>query len=289
MSQNEQKLLDQLGRFVQVISDGKRRMECGWLEGRIVLSDRRLVLAGNQGRRVIPLSKIDDVGGRYDINQAITRVSDYTSVEFGDQVVLVAPSRNPEEFEHTLFGALLDHETILARHPAVEGGVMQSTDWTPAQIKTEPEVLNVALTDGTFAEIELDDIASLDMENQTVQEEEAKSVLKVKHSADDTNVQTYLSGEERTVDLLHSLLRSGEERSEYGAELDASEEKVLMALQSGVSPFDIPDFVDMDVDRVEEIYERLIEIDALEEVRIRREVDLTARGRRIADGAIEDE
>ncbi len=42
----------------------------------------------------------------------------------------------------------------------------------------------------------------------------------------------------------------------------------------------------MDIDRVEEIYERLIELDVLEEVRIRREVALKPRGRNIASEAM---
>jgi hypothetical protein len=55
-----------------------------------------------------------------------------------------------------------------------------------------------------------------------------------------------------------------------------------MALYSGVSSFEVPEFLDMDPDEVEEIYERLIELDVLQEVRIRREVALKPRGRNIA-------
>jgi len=55
-----------------------------------------------------------------------------------------------------------------------------------------------------------------------------------------------------------------------------------MALYSGVSSFEVPEFLDMDPDDVEETYEQLIELDVLQEVRIRREVALKPRGRNIA-------
>ncbi|AGN00421.1 che operon protein [Salinarchaeum sp. Harcht-Bsk1] len=294
MSRTERILLDGAGRFLQVVKDGRTLDDVGWIEGRVLLSSERLVLAGNEGTRTIPLESVDEFGGRYDVNQSIARVSHYTSVRVGEQVLLVTTAANPEELEENLYSALLDHERVFARHPAVEGGVLQGTEWHPAQLKTEPDLLNVALTNGTLAEIELDDISELTTGEQTLSvgdlDAEERRVLKVEHSKPSgTSVQTYLSGDERQIRFLESLLKEGEARSAIGVDLNVDEKQVLMALHSGVSPFEIPDFVGMEVDRVEEIYERLVELDALNEVRMRREVELTARGRKIAGGAMDDE
>lgn len=292
MSQRERKLLDKQGKFLQVVQSGRTKEEVGWIPGRILLSDKRLVLAGNQGKRTIPVSAFNDIGDRYDVNQAIARVSTYTALQYEDNnVLLLSSSKEPEEIEEAVFRALLDHKMILARHPAVEGGVLQDTDWHRAQVKIdhEEESVAVALTDGTFSEIELDDIGTLSTSEQLVMEEN-RPVLKVEHSTDDgTSVETHLSGTERRCRFLEALLREGEERSEVSVELSYREEKVLMALHSGVSPFEIPGFVGMDVEEVEEVYERLIDIEALEEIRKRREVEMTARGRKIAGGAMDDE
>jgi len=294
MSRTERILLDGTGRFLQVVKDGRTLEEAGWIEGRVLLSNERLVLAGNEGTRTIRLEDVDEFGGRYDVNQSITRVPHYTSVRVGNQVLLVTTAKDPEELERKLYSALLDHESVFARHPAVQGGVLQGTEWHTAQLKTEPDVLNVALTNGTLAEIELDDISELTATEQTLSvgdlDAEERRVLKVEHSnAKSTSVQTYLSGDDRTVGFLQSLLREGEARSAIGVDLTVEEKQVLMALHSGVSPFEIPEFVDMDVDRVEEIYERLVDLDALDLIRKRREVELTARGRKIAGGAMDDE
>lgn len=294
MSRTERILHDGTGRFLQVVKDGRTLDDVSWIEGRILLSNERLVLAGNEGTRTIRLEDVDEFGGRYDANQAITRVPHYTSVRVGDQVLLVTTAKDPEELEEKLYSALLDHENVFARHPAVEGGVLQGTEWHTAQLKTEPDVLNVALTNGTLAEVELDDISELTTAEQTLSvgdlDAEERRVLKVEHSKEDgTSVQTYLSGDERKVGFLESLLREGEARSAIGVDLSVDEKQVLMALHSGVSPFEIPEFVDMEVSRVEEIYERLVDLDALDEIRKRREVELTARGRKIAGGAMDDE
>jgi len=62
-----------------------------------------------------------------------------------------------------------------------------------------------------------------------------------------------------------------------------------MALYSGVSPFEIPSFLGMEVDGVEETFERLIDLEVVEEVRVRREVALNSRGRNIASEAMNEQ
>lgn len=294
MSRSERPLLDETGRFAQVVKDGRSIDDAGWLRGRVVLSNERLVLAGNEGKREIRLETVDEIGGRYDVNQAVARVPHYTSIRIGEQVLVVTTEAEPERLDQRLYGALLDHEPAFARHPAVEGGVLQGTEWHPARLKTEPGMLNVALTNGTLAEIDLEDISELTVDEQRLSvgdlEDEERTVLKVAHSTDDgTSVRTYLSGDPRVVSFTESLLREGEAESALGIDLSTEEKQVLMALHSGVSPFEIPEFVGLEADRVEEIYDRLIELDALDAVRTRTEVQLTARGRKIAGGAMDDE
>jgi helix-turn-helix protein len=55
-----------------------------------------------------------------------------------------------------------------------------------------------------------------------------------------------------------------------------------MALYSGVSPFEMSDFVGLPVDEIEEIYQNLLEAGAVDKVRERTEVTLNAQGRNLA-------
>lgn len=287
MSEGEYKITDTQGRFLQVVKNGRKLNDPEWTSGRVLLSNKRLVLAGNEGKRTIPLAKVKALKGRYDVNQAVASVSDYLSVEFGKDVLLLSAGNDIDEFETDVYGALLNQKMLLTKHPAVEGGVVQSTDWEKARVKIDEGMINVAIASGTFVGIELDDIGSVERATRTVQGEQ-RTVLEVEHTQGETSVQTYISGKTRRCSLLESLLRKGERKNEGGVELEETEKEVLMALYSGVSSFEIPDFLGMDVDRVEEIFERLIELDVLEEVRKRREVGLKTRGRNIASESINE-
>lgn len=296
MSQKETKIYDSQGRFMQVVKDDRKLSDATWVSGRILLSNKRLLLVGNQGKRTLPLKKIRYKDERYDVNQAVAKVSGYVPLEYENDVLLVAPT-DPDVFEASLYSALLDHVVVLVQHPAVEGGVVNDDiEWQKGRVKIELDPddeeesrsVALALADGTFVEIELDDIGTIDTTERTVQGEK-RPVIEVEHTEDTTSVLTYISGKPRHSKHLGSLLREGEQQSQVNVDLSEEEKRVLMALYSGVSPFEISDFVGLDVDRVEEIYDNLIEYEILDEVRVRREVALTARGRNIASGAMNDE
>jgi hypothetical protein len=287
---DETKVADTRGRFLQALRDGREVNDAAWTNGRILLSNRRIVLAGTAGKRTFPLSAIERVGGRFDVNQRVATVSDYLALQFdgGENVVLVAPAEY-ESFEMDLYDALLSSTKFLIRHPAVEGGVVQNTEWEPGRVKVEVDGVSVATVSGTFVEVQLDDIGDTEMGRRTVREEQ-REVIEVEHSDDDgTSVETYVSGPERAVDILRSLLQIGDEQTETSLDLSQQDKQVLMALYSGVSPFDIPSFLGIDVDQVEDLFVRLIDHDVVDEVRVRHEVELNARGRSIAADAIDEQ
>ena len=95
-------------------------------------------------------------------------------------------------------------------------------------------------------------------------------------------METYLSGREHHLSVLRQLLEEGAERNRADLDLTPIEQRVVMALYSGVSPFAISDFVGIEVEKVEEIYDQLIELDVIEVVRERQEVTLTPQGRKVA-------
>ena len=280
MSKSERKLLDTTGRFTQVVKDGSKLGDIGWTDGRILLSNRRLILAGADGKRTIQLSKVDTIEGRYDVNQAIAQVTDYVSVRIGRDVFLVSTGES-EDFERTLHKTILDGNIVLVKHPAIEGGVVRDVGWKKARVKIGEGAVNLAVEDGSFVRIEIDDIGTVERDERSVRSAE-RPVIEAEHTEEGTSVETYLSGNEKHCSVLGSVLERGAERNASSIDLDKDEKEVLMALYSGVSSFEVPEFLDMDPDDVEEIYEELVELDVLQEVRIRREVALKPRGRNIA-------
>jgi len=287
MSEGEQKLADQKGRFAQVVKDGRKVPDVEWITGRILLSTKRIVLVSSEGKRTIPLSQIRAVTGRQDANQPLAQVSSYISLQMGGDVTLVSPADH-EEFEQTLYKAILDQQVILAKHPAVEGGVVQSADWEKGRLKVEDGEVDLAIATGQFVEIEIDDVGSVEQAEAEINGDE-RPLIEVEHTEGGTAVESHISGNPQHVSVLASLLRKGEEKNTTDVELSDRESEVLMALYSGVSPFQIPEFVGMDVDTVEDIFDQLVEQGILEEQRIRREVQLKARGRHIASEAMDEE
>ncbi len=287
MSEGEQKLADQKGKFAQVVKGGRKVPDVEWIPGRIILSTKRIVLVSSDGKRTIPLSEIQAITGRTDANQPLAQVSSYISLQMGGDVTLISP-KSHEEFEQKLYKAILDQQVILAKHPAVEGGVVQSIGWEKGRLKVDDGEVDLAIASGQFVEIEIDDVGTVEQVTAEVKGDE-RPLVEVEHTEEGTAVETHISGNPQHVTVLASLLRKGEEKNTTDVELSDRESEVLMALYSGVSPFQIPEFVGMDVETVEEIFDQLIEQEILEEQRIRREVQLKARGRHIASEAMDEE
>ncbi|PSQ61363.1 MAG: chemotaxis protein CheF1 [Halobacteriales archaeon SW_9_67_25] len=231
-----------------------------WIGGRILLSNKRLVLASNEGKRTIPLASVQSITSRQDAAKPLAKVSNYITLKTGGDV----------------------------EHLAVEGGVVRDTGWEKGQLKIEEASVALALTSGQFVEVEIDEVGTVETTETEVMGE-TRTVAEVSHTQEATAVETHVSGVGRQVTVLASLLRRGEEKNTTDVDLSEQESEVLMALYSGVSPFQIPEFVGIDVDTVEGIFDGLTEEGILEEQRTRREVELKARGRHIASEATDEE
>lgn len=289
MKEGETKLADQKGKFAQVVKDGRKVPDIEWIPGRVLLSNKRMILASNRGKRTIPLAKLGSIKSRKDAENPLAKVKNYISLQVGSDVTLVSPKHH-EQFEQTLYDAVLDQQVIAVKHPAVEGGVVQDTSWEKGRLTPELEdgIIALAIASGSFVEIELDDIGLVEENEGTVLGDE-RPYVEVEHTVEAAVVETHISGPRQKIKILTELFRQSEEQNTTDVELTEEQNAVLMALYSGVSPFQIPDFVGMDVETVEEIYNDLIEAGILQEQRVRRDVRLKARGRNIASEAMGEE
>lgn len=291
MSGGERRIAETQGRFLRTVESGGEVDDARWETGRILLSNRRLVLVGSEGKRTIPLADIDEIGVEGDGVEVETRAPEVASLRTGEEVLLLA-TRDHASFEVDLCTAALDGEILLARHPAVEGGEDvrdQDADWEKARLTAGGDgTIRVETSEGTSLAIAPDDVLDVDVTERTVRDRSTR-VVEVEHVNRGTDVETHLAGPALACSLLQTLLGQGAEESGGKVDLDETEREVLMALYSGISSFEIPEFTGTDVDEVEDTFERLVELDVLDEVRRRREVALTPRGRNLASDAIGDE
>ncbi|MFB6075343.1 MAG: CheF family chemotaxis protein [Haloarculaceae archaeon] len=286
MSGDERKLVDTSGDYRYAVRNGDAVPDPQWQSCRLVLTDRRLVFAGNGGQQAVSHSNIEvlDEDGLPDGVDA----DGATPLRIGDSVVLL-DATNLDNFEREYCRATLHGEVILAKHPAVVGGVVQDdAAWSKARFRLDDGTIRLAFPGERSAAIEVEDVGTIEAGQRSVMGE-PRTVLEVEHTQGERSVETYLSGMDHHTRALQSLFESVIEAREDDYDLSETESQVLMALYSGVSPFEMADFVGISVDEVEEIYQHLLEAGAVDEVRTRTEVALNAQGRNMASEAMNEQ
>jgi helix-turn-helix protein len=289
MSEGERKLVDTPGDYRYVRRNGQPVDSADWRSCRIVLTSERLVLATNGGKQAIPHSRImipDD--GDESLPEGVS-AGTATPLEIGDNLIIV-DAQSIDDFASEYCRAALHDEVILVKHRAVVGGVIQDeAAWSKCQFRLDDDTVTVGLPGGDTASFDIDNVGTIDTDDQQVMGEQ-RTVVKVEHTDEsDRSVETHFSGMAWHSRALASLLRTVIEQRRDDYDLSEVESQVLMALYSGVSPFDISDFVGIDVDQVEEIYQTLLDAGAVDKVRERTEVTLNAQGRNMASEAMSEE
>jgi len=298
---SEVKIDDIIGKFISPVAiDEKRFLDSNWLPGRIILSNKNLWLIGKNRKRKINLSSIFDISGRFDISDNVRIMPYYITVKHfspkDEMVVSLITTSKKEDFERfrlSLYGILLNRKILLVKYPVKKGGVVQkNVRWEKAQIAVKDSKLRIVTESGKMIKIDLDKIQLVKREDREVNQE-MKKVLDIQFSEieDDMEfaVECYIHGNDKIINILHSFIFGSFDRVTADISLSEAEKQIIMSLYTGVSPFEIPNFIGMDVNEVEEIYDRLIQLGVLKEVRKRKEVILTTRGKNLASEALGSE
>ena len=287
MSSDEQKLVDTAGDYMYAVKGGTPVEDPQWRSCRLVMTDKRLVLANSGGKQALPHSNIEVIGAE-ELPEGVDPAG-ATPLRIGDNVVLF-DATDVSDFELEYCRATLHGTVVLAKHPAVVGGVIQEdAGWRKTRFRLDDDVIHLEFPDGGATSFAVDEVGTVETATQTVMGE-SRTVLEVEHTDEqDRSVETYFSGMDHHTTALQSLFERVIEEREGDYELDETESQVLMALYSGVSPFEMSDFVGIPVDEVEEIYQKLLDVGAVDEVRTRTEVSLNAQGRNMASEAMNEQ
>ena len=289
MSEGEQKLVDTQGDYLYAVKDGEPLPDAQWRSCRIVVTDERLVLSTSSNRQAIPHSKILVPDDDEDLIPDGLDAPNATPLKIGSNVILV-DAQEMSDFESEYCRAALHDEVILVKYPAIVGGVVQEeASWSKARFRLDDDEIVLGLPDNETVRFPIDDVGTVDTATEHVAGEQ-REVVKVEHTdEEDRSVETHFSGVVWHPRALATLLQNTIERRQDEYELDDMENQVLMALYSGVSPFEMADFVGTDVEEVEEIYQTLLDAGAVDKVRKRTEVSLNAKGRNLASEAMNEQ
>ncbi len=286
MSGDERKILDTSGDFQYAVRDGEEVTDPQWRSCRLIVTNKRLVLATNGSKQPIPHANVSLVD---EADAPENAPADATALEVGNNVLVVDAS-NVDDFAFEYCRATLIGQVVLAKHPAVVGGVVQEdAEWSKARFRLDDGEVTLQFPGGGSTAFDIDDVGTIETGDSTVMGE-TRSVVEVEHTDEEgRSVETHFSGMGHHTAALEALFSGVVDRREGDYELSEMESQVLMALYSGVSPFEMADFVGTTPDEVEEIYQNLLDAGAVDEVRTRTEVALNAQGRNMASEAMSGE
>ncbi|MFB6163209.1 MAG: CheF family chemotaxis protein [Halococcoides sp.] len=279
MSEDERRILESAGDYCRV--DSADPDDLDWQSCRVVLTTKRLVLERGDSSTALPHAKI------HVPDSVPSSVDDGLVLSVGESLVVI-DATDVIDFSEKYYRANLDGTVLLAKPRAVIGGVVQNeASYSKAKLAVSDDEIALRFPGGDQTTISLTAIEGVEDREETVQGE-SRPIVVLAHTDDERRIETHVSGTPRHTSVLGALCRSAIEDGD-DTELTDMEKQVLMALYSGVSPFEMSGFIGIDVDEVESIYQSLLEKGAVDEIRTRTEVALNSTGRNLASQAMSEE
>jgi len=287
MSGDERRLADSRGRFL-VQSRGEEPGQVdAWRECRLLLSNKRLILAGSDRKRTFALREVPSIRHVDGNGPRIAGESTYTRIELDDHDVLLQ-SVDHAAFQDALDTARVDGVVVQVRSPRLDDATGADPDWTRARLGVDGDgALEFRSADGAALHLPAGVVRDVEVGTATI-DGTTVDVLEIEHGEPEATSRTVVAAAPPHRSHLEALLRRRDAGEASSADLEAVEARALTALYSGISPFDVPAFIDADVEAVEAAYDSLVDRGVLDEVRVRREVTLTPRGRNLASETIGD-
>jgi helix-turn-helix protein len=251
------------------------------VKGRIVLSEKRLVLAADAGKVTIPLTSVIDIG----VGQVPDDLGGFFSAtvtvafERGDRNMVAAIEAGDEKidkFSTVLFKAVLN------------GGRVTGEEFTPAKLFLKPQTVEFRRQDNTVA-VKLATVDGFDRLNREIAGQ-SRPVLAVKHMPRGKDLTTFAAADSaRKMNILGRYLRLEytDLRSEIDdIELSESEIRVLVTIYSSGSDVSLAKVLDMDGSQVTMLLNDLETEDLV--VNSEEGTQLTPKGRIVVSNHLEN-
>ncbi|QLG60759.1 CheF family chemotaxis protein [Halorarum salinum] len=260
--------------------------------GRILLSERRLVLATDDLRETVPLSSVFDVK----VGQVPPEMAPY----FDDTVTLAyrvdderrvaaveGSDTNIDRFATVLFKVLLNETPALVRHPARRGGRVTDASSERASLRLEHGKLTFVRETDPFT-VDLETVVAVEREDRDLGNG-PRPVVTFRHIDDGTAVTSEVGiGSGRKTNLLgrYIRLRYADVKEELeDVSLGEDELEVLVSLYSAGEGVSLSAIVDIDPQRLTMLLNGLAEQGIV--VDTETGTELTAKGRVVVGQRLE--
>jgi len=234
------------------------------VKGRIILSERRLVLAADGGKVTIPLSSIFDIAvgnvpeglGEF-FNSTVTVAFDRDG---GRMVAAVqADDDKIEKFTTVLFKAILNGTEMTVKHPARVGGRVTGESFAPGKLFLQPQAVRFTRTDDAV-DVDLATVSNFDRLSREI-DGVSQSVLAVRHTPNGRSMTTLAATKSaRKMSILGRYLRL--EYSDLLADLEdvsvsETEIETLVAIYSSGPGVSLAAVLDADASQVTMVLDEL--------------------------------
>lgn len=244
----EKAVADFVGRYVVDPAAGSDREP---RDGRVVMSDRRIVVASDEGRLTVPLAGVVDVvvgnvpTGLPDLFDDTVTIA-YESDGGVRTVLIEAGSETVTRFVDVLFKCLLNGTEAIAKHPEKVGGRMMDAEATPAKVSIDSKRVLVATPDEDF-EIDTESVVDFDRTERAPAGDDRPTLVVVHADGDEVVTSLLAPNSGRKVTLLGRYLRieyNQVRQSVQGVELGDSETRVLVSVYAAGGDIDFAEVLD---------------------------------------------
>ncbi|WP_435126287.1 CheF family chemotaxis protein [Halobaculum sp. D14] len=225
--------------------------------GRIILSQRRLVLAADDHKETVPLSKVFDVKVGQVPPEMAGYFNDTVTVAYrsGDErrvAAIEGKDKNIDRFATVLFKVLLNGTPALVRHPARVGGRVTDADSARATLDVTRGALTFADCPEPFT-VDLSAVIDVEREDRNIGGGKT-AVISFRHIPDGTAVTSEVSIDSpRLTNILgrYIRLKYADVREELDdVDLQEPELEVLTAIYSAGEAVSLSAVIDMEPQRL---------------------------------------
>ncbi|WP_049925890.1 CheF family chemotaxis protein [Halopiger goleimassiliensis] len=264
------------------------------VNGRIITTKRRLVLATGDDKTTIPLSNVIDINVGSVPSHVKQFFDDTVTIGFEGptgvrSVVIESEGDTLETFVAILFRVLLNGRTVAVKHPARVGGRVKDSPVTKGKLRIKKRSIEVA-TNGERLRFAVESVMNINRANK-LGERDDRVTLVVKWVDDDGLTKTSLIAPAKSqyVNLLARFLRLefDELREEIEEiELTNPEKRVLVSVHATGGEIDFTNLLDGDPAYVTNVLNSVKNKDLILENGDG--ITLTPKGRIIVSQRIED-
>ena len=270
------------------------------VKGRVLMSERRLVLATSNTKTTIPITSIYDIAVGQ-VPPEVEEFFDYTVMvgyvdgDYRRSTVIGGDRETIEKFSLLLFRATLNGSTALVTHPAKVGGRVMDTPKQKTGLHLDYESVafpgsDVSTTEEGPFSIDLASVIFFEVMERSTNDGETRLVLSVQHVENGQTVTSEISmTSRRKMNILGRYLRliyHWIKSDVRDVDVEEHELEVLVGLYSTAEEIDLASLLDIGEAELDARLESLHEDDLITDEEP--PVDLTPQGRFIVNEEFED-